>query len=119
MATSTTMTSRMRVAMSAPAAAPPRRQSNCSSSPPDVMTKGSLDPLTTRGKSAFPSDAASRAARRSKHSEYLLNLLAAVLGAQGATQEGHSGRRGGRPGEIHVEAFLEERLPHGGASLQV
>src|SRR4029079_18539020 len=106
MATSTTIASKMRVAMSAPAAAPPRRQSNWSSSPPDVMTIGSLDSLTNAGKSAFLSDAAGRSTRRSKHSEYLLDLLAAVLCTQGGAQQCHPRRSRWWTGEIDVEALL-------------
>src|SRR5574338_1506469 len=112
MATRTTIARRTRVATNAPAAAPPRRQSNCSSSPPDVMTSGSLDPLTNGGKPAFPSNAAGCSARRSKHSEYLRHLLPAVLRAERAAQKRHSGRSGGRAGEIDVETLFEERLPH-------
>src|SRR3546814_14330068 len=42
-----------------------------------------------------------------------------MLGAQRAAQQGHIGRSCRRSGEINVEPFVQERLPHRRTALQI
>src|SRR5687767_15502131 len=101
------MTSRTSMAARAAAAAPPRRQSNLGSSEAGVMASA-YDCLHADER-AISADAADRAAGGFEHAEDFLDLFRRMERAERAAEQGHALRRGGRPREIDVKPFAQER----------
>src|SRR5690606_36966160 len=54
-----------------------------------------------------------------EHLENFINLVAGMLRAERTSQQGHSCRSRRRPGKVHVEALVKQRLPHRRALLEI